>query len=1033
MKILKVEFENINSLAGKWKIDFENKDFANTGMFCITGPTGSGKTSILDAICLAFYGKTPRQEKVNVSTNEIMTKGTLGCYSKVTFENHGAVYSACWQQHRASGSKRLQGFEWTLTNANGNTEESLSNQKKIEEKMSDIIGLDYVQFTRSMMLAQGEFNTFLKCDETDRAKILEKLAGDSIYRKIATAVYDLYKKAGDSVKAIEQKIGDTHPLDEDSLKILLENIESKEKEKDSLGKEVEHLGKIRTWFETLHGIEHDRDEANKAHDTARQAKEIFAPQKKKLENALRAQNVEANYTAFHVASENLDKDKSNLSENRTKLESAKKKLDEATTAFNTANENAESLKKAYQDAEPLWTQVAELDVQISNAKLNFEGATQTANKISDDVGKTERNISELETKITEVVEKLKRVDDYIASHSQDSKLIELLPEIKAKQKEANSHLNEIKKLEDEIKKTNEVLKQETIKIATHEKEIAELQQEKERIVQNDIPVIVAELRSRLSEGGECPVCGSKEHPACHHDSKAIAGGTEALGNFADTLRNIDEKITAIRGTISICEGKRSAAEMTIREKLSKKDAEENELSTAQAALDEMLKPWNDSVKDKDSLATELDKRNQIWTKAQNAKIDLNGNLNTSNSNLQLLQENLTKEKNDFETAKAKCAECESSYKILVDKRQKLFGDKNVDIERKNAANARDAAEAKAKLLKVDEQTIRDSKIGLEKSVTELESSIHEQEEKLVALRNNFNERLNSNGFTDEQDFLAARLDEKTREQLANQEREIEKAVIAAETSIKNASKRLNEHSAKRDFSETEEETLQKTAQAKETREKLVSDLNELIRQKKNDDECRIKTAALEIEREAALEKFAKWERLQDWFVGGGNKNDGTGNYFVKFIQEITLRNLLSIANGHLRNMCPRYELMVKDNSLDIQLLDHDNFDAIRPVSNISGGEGFLVSLSLALAISTFASKNVSIDSMFLDEGFGTLDSKILQDTITVLEKLQKERGKLLGVITHVDQIKMGIPTQVNVTPQGRGRSILHGAGVTHLV
>ena len=199
-------------------------------------------------------------------------------------------------------------------------------------------------------------------------------------------------------------------------------------------------------------------------------------------------------------------------------------------------------------------------MQISNAKSNFEGATQTANKISGEVDRTERNISDLKIKIAEITEGLKKVDDYIESHSQDSMLIELLPEIKAKQKEVNSHLNEIKKLEDEIEKSNEVLKQETIKIAAHEKEIADLQQEKERIVQNDIPVIVAELRSRLSEGHECPVCGSTEHPACNHHTQAIAGGADALGNFADALRSIDEKITAIRGAISICEGKRSAAE-----------------------------------------------------------------------------------------------------------------------------------------------------------------------------------------------------------------------------------------------------------------------------------------------------------------------------------------------------------------------------------------------------------------------------------------------------------------------------------------
>jgi exonuclease SbcC len=138
--------------------------------------------------------------------------------------------------------------------------------------------------------------------------------------------------------------------------------------------------------------------------------------------------------------------------------------------------------------------------------------------------------------------------------------------------------------------------------------------------------------------------------------------------------------------------------------------------------------------------------------------------------------------------------------------------------------------------------------------------------------------------------------------------------------------------------------------------------------------------------------------------------------------------LLKIANGYLRDMFPRYEMVTEPNTLNIQLVDHDNSDAVRPIDNISGGEGFLVSLSLALGISTLASRNVRIDSMFLDEGFGTLDSKMLQETVIVLQKMQQEKGKLLGVITHVDLVKSELPTHIEVTPNG-GHSVLSGAGV----
>ena len=168
--------------------------------------------------------------------------------------------------------------------------------------------------------------------------------------------------------------------------------------------------------------------------------------------------------------------------------------------------------------------------------------------------------------------------------------------------------------------------------------------------------------------------------------------------------------------------------------------------------------------------------------------------------------------------------------------------------------------------------------------------------------------------------------------------------------------------------------------------------------------------------------------MQHWF--NGNRLDtGNGDVFVKFIQTITLRNLLKIANGYLHDMFPRYEMIAERDTLNIQLIDHDNSDAVRPIDNISGGEGFLVSLSLALGISTLASRNVRIDSMFLDEGFGTLDSKMLQETVLVLQKMQQERGKLLGVITHLDVVKGELGARIDVTPRG-GRSVLSGAGVS---
>ena len=255
MKIKKIEFCNINSLAGEWTIDFESPEFAKSGMFCISGPTGSGKTSILDAICLGLYGKPPRLDAIVGDSNEVMTYGTKNCYAKVTFECRGSVYSACWKQHRAPKTNKLQKYTWVLVNeTTGSTEASFSKQSEIEATMTSVIGLDFDQFTKSMMLAQGEFNKFLKCKENERAAILEKLTGDIVYRKIAVAVHDLFADADKAVENLKNKMSGVTLLSEEEIAELRTNIDNATTQKKKLNDDVERFLYICTWFENLHGL-----------------------------------------------------------------------------------------------------------------------------------------------------------------------------------------------------------------------------------------------------------------------------------------------------------------------------------------------------------------------------------------------------------------------------------------------------------------------------------------------------------------------------------------------------------------------------------------------------------------------------------------------------------------------------------------------------------------------------------------------------------------------------------------------------------
>ena len=163
MRILQVRFKNLNSLVGEWQIDLMHPAFASDGIFAITGPTGAGKTTILDAICLALYGRTPRLNKVTKSGNEIMSRQTGECFAEVTFETQTGRYRCHWSQHRARKKPdgELQAPKHEIANADSG-EIFESKLRGVADQIESATGMDFDRFTRSMLLAQGGFAAFLQ-------------------------------------------------------------------------------------------------------------------------------------------------------------------------------------------------------------------------------------------------------------------------------------------------------------------------------------------------------------------------------------------------------------------------------------------------------------------------------------------------------------------------------------------------------------------------------------------------------------------------------------------------------------------------------------------------------------------------------------------------------------------------------------------------------------------------------------------------------------------------------------------------------
>ncbi|MDE6106931.1 MAG: AAA family ATPase, partial [Bacteroidales bacterium] len=220
MKILAIRGRNIASIEGDFELDFRREPLASAGLFAITGPTGAGKSTLLDVLCLALYGKTPRLEKArenNVAITEVgknlsphdarflLRRGCAEGYAEVDFQAlSGEPYRVRWVVRRARdrADGALQEAEVRLYNLKTGREEG-GKRTELWNRIAQLVGLSFAQFTRSVLLAQGDFAAFLKATQSEKAEILEKLTGTEVFGRISSALFQKNKEAAERYRQYE--------------------------------------------------------------------------------------------------------------------------------------------------------------------------------------------------------------------------------------------------------------------------------------------------------------------------------------------------------------------------------------------------------------------------------------------------------------------------------------------------------------------------------------------------------------------------------------------------------------------------------------------------------------------------------------------------------------------------------------------------------------------------------------------------------------------------------------------------------------
>jgi len=366
------------------------------------------------------------------------------------------------------------------------------------------------------------------------------------------------------------------------------------------------------------------------------------------------------------------------------------------------------------------------------------------------------------------------------------------------------------------------------------------------------------------------------------------------------------------------------------------------------------------------------------------------------------------------------------HAATMDERKKLYGDKNPDDEesRLNKAVAdAEGNEKKARSLNTElQQKLNTAKTHVESLKKRIEQRLPE----LKKAETDFSSALEPAGFSDEKQFLDARLTNEEREALSSRAKKLDDNQTDLAARQKDRETRWATEIAKKVTEKTLEELdpqfKEYEESLKELRDTIVGLKHKLSENTTARERIKEKQSAIE----AQKKECHRWEKLHG-LIGSAD-----GKKYRNFAQGLTFELMVSHANRQLQKMTDRY-LLIRDDKQPLELNVVDNYQAgeIRSTRNLSGGESFIVSLTLALGLSKMASRKVRVDSLFLDEGFGTLDEEALETALETLSGLQQD-GKLIGIISHVSALKERISTQISIVPVSGGKSIINGPGCNRI-
>ena len=948
MKILAIRLKNLTSIEGMVEVDFTAEPLHSAGIFAISGPTGAGKSTLLDALCLALYDKAPRfatsVESVNladVGDNQInqsdvrnlLRRGTSDGYAEVDFLGiDGRRYRSRWSVRRTrnkiSGSLQPQ----TLEVKELDTEKEFQGTKKeLLIQLVELVGLTYEQFTRTVLLAQNDFATFLKSKGAAKAELLEKLTGTGVYSRISQEVYARNKAAQEEVTLIQNRMNVIELMPEEEL-LALQKEKELSAEKRVTG--IKLLAEQNEQLNVVRSLKMQEDLWKEEQARLKMLQGALASQEEGLVH-FKAQweAIQPDLKKARQLDVQIQSQQDSYTQSKQMLQSANKQVSEQEQKMRMATEQ---LQVSYSSLNRLLNHVGiEKALQLEQVE---EILRQEADKLTAEINTNEERLLRLNSfgypLLTEEQMKLQKE---LTRQQNIRQLTETQTKTKA----------EIERLE---KETTDCLKQ-----LTEQETALKVTQRLYENVRMAVGKDVKALRQQLQEGEACPVCGSTAHP--YHQEQEVV----------DTLfRSIEQEYNA---AVANCQQNNNRSIVLQRDWTHQKmvDGQIGEQLAAlyKAGIDagneeqiqHRLTELAERILEYRNLYAEWQRSDEEIKKMRAHCEALRENVSlcrlamqkvsSAKEQLLLLQNTASAEQKRFEVI-------EKALNVLRQERSQLLKGKSAD-------------EAEAVVAKREKEL----NLALEKARKEVEA-VHNR----------------LSGLQGEMKQITLAIGE-----LQEQYKKIESPEQLPEIIKKQQEENLN---IERTFSTMEARLLQQ-AKNKLTVEQIAKEL---------------------AEKQTIAERWAKLNKL----IGSAD-----GAKFKVIAQSYTLNLLLLHANKHLSYLSKRYKLQQVPDTLALQVIDCDMCDEIRTVYSLSGGESFLISLALALGLSSLSSNNLKVESLFIDEGFGSLDAESLRTAMEALEQLQMQ-GRKIGVISHVQEMSERISVQVQVHKKVNGKSVLTVVG-----